>query len=142
MLRLSLSCTILAALVTAASAQTIVINPNKTGGMIPSPAAEQVRISLSISTFVPVVGNDSAQSLKAQESGRKMVYDAAGQECDLLRATLASSCTLESININVQYVPGGNPNFGQRSEGYNINGNISYRILTKEPRAETPRTNP
>jgi hypothetical protein len=126
----------LAALVTAASAQTIVINPNKTGVM-PPPAAQQVRISLSMSMFVPAASNDSAQALKAQEDGRKMVYDAAGQECDVLRATLASSCTLESININVQYVPG-NQNFGQRSEGYNINGNVAYRISTKEPRAETP----
>jgi hypothetical protein len=128
-------------LITGASAQTIVINPNK-AGMMPPLAVQQVRISLSINMFVPIASNDSAQALKAQEDGRKMVYAAAGQECDVLRATIASGCTLESININVQPVLG-NQNFGQRSEGYNINSNVGYRISIKEPAAETPaQTNP
>jgi hypothetical protein len=129
MLRLSLCCSVLVALVTAASAQTIVINPNKTGVM-PSPAAEQVRISLAINMFVPALASDSAQALAAQENGRKMVYQAAAQECEVLRATIANSCTLESININVQYVAA-NQNFAQKAEGYNINGSINYRIISK-----------
>jgi hypothetical protein len=88
------------AFATAASAQTIVINPNKSG-LMPSPRVEQVRVSLGVSMFVAAPAADGAQALKAQEDGRKMVYNAAGQECDILRATIAASCTLESININV-----------------------------------------
>jgi hypothetical protein len=119
---------IFVAFATAASAQTIVINPSKPGMMQGRP--EQVRVSLGISMFVAAPGDDSAQTLKAQEDGRKTVYEAAGHECDLLRATVAASCTLESININVQRVFA-NQNFGQKADGYNINGNMVYSIVTK-----------
>jgi hypothetical protein len=114
---------------TVASAQTIVINPNRPG-MMPPTRIEQVRVSLGINMFVPSPGDDNAQSLKAQEDGRKTVYEAAGHECDILRATIATSCTLDSININVQRVFA-NQNFGQRGDGYNINGNVTYSIVTK-----------
>lgn len=120
---------LVAAFATAVSAQTIVINPNKTG-VTPPPAVEQVRVSLGVSMFVPAPGDDSAQSLKAQQDGRKMVYEAAAGECDLLRSTIARDCTLESININVQRV-NANQNFGQRGDGYNINGTMNYRIMPK-----------
>jgi hypothetical protein len=96
-------------------------------------AVEPVRVSLSINMFVPAADDDSAQALKAQEDGRKMIYEAASHECDLIRATIASDCRLESININVQRVPANpnfNPNFAQRA-GYNINGSMNYRIGVK-----------
>lgn len=121
---------ILVAVATSASAQTIVINPAKPGVMPPSNRPEQVRVSLGVSMFVPSPGDDSAQSLKAQEDGRKTIYEAAGHECDILRATIATSCTLDSININVQRVFA-NQNFGQKADGYNINGNMIYTVVTK-----------
>jgi hypothetical protein len=133
MLRLFLSCALLLC-ITTASAQTIVINPDK--NRMPTAAmagVEPVRVSLSISMFIPASEDDSAQALRAQEDGRKMVYEAAAHECDLLRATIASDCRLESININVQHMPANpnfNPNFGQRA-GYNINGSMNYRIGVK-----------
>jgi hypothetical protein len=136
MLRSALSFVIAATFATAASAQTIVINPNKVP-MPPAAGAAPIRVSLGMSMFVATPANDSAQSLKAQEDGRKMIYVSAGQECDLLRATIASSCRLESINVNVQRVFG-NQNFGSKVDGYNINGNMSYVIAPKEPGAVTP----
>lgn len=129
MLRYSLLPALFVALATAASAQTIVINPNKSR-VLPSPAVEQIRVSLGVSMFVPAPGDDNAQSLKAQEDGRKMVYEAAAHECEVLRATIASDCTLELINISVQRVSA-NQNYGQKVDGYNINGSINYRVLTK-----------
>jgi hypothetical protein len=129
MRRYALLPAIFLAFATAASAQTIVINPNKSG-VLPATGAESVRVSLGISMFVPAPGDDSAQSLKAQEDGRKTVYEAAGHECDILRATIAASCTLESININVQRVFA-NQNFGQKVDGYNINGSMNYNVVTK-----------
>jgi hypothetical protein len=129
MRRYALIPVIFIAFAATASAQTIVINPNKSGVVAPA-RVEQVRVSLGVSMFAPAPGDDSAQSLKAQEDGRKMVYEAAGHECDVLRATIAASCTLESININVQRVTA-NQNYGQKVDGYNINGNISYSIVTK-----------
>jgi hypothetical protein len=130
MLRLSLVSVLAAAFATAASAQTIVINPTKSG-VLPSPAVQQIRISLGVNMFVPAPGDDSAQSLKAQEDGRRMVYQAAAHECDVLRDTIARDCTLESININVQHVPA-NQNYGQQKvDGYNVNGSINYNIVPK-----------
>jgi len=67
--------------------------------------------------------------LKAQEDGRKMIYEAATRECETLRATIASDCHLESININVQRMSA-NQGYGQR-QGYNINGSMNYRIGVK-----------
>ncbi|MGH6985153.1 MAG: hypothetical protein ACREEI_13080 [Stellaceae bacterium] len=87
-------------------------------------------MSLGVSMFVTAPGDDSAQSLEAQEDGRKMIYVSAGQECDLLRATIASSCRLESINVNVQHVFG-NQNYGSKIDGYNINGSMNYLITAK-----------
>jgi hypothetical protein len=115
---------------TVATAQTIVINPNKTGVLPPTSSAQQVRVSLGVSMFVAAPTDDSEMALKAQEDGRKLIYEAAGHECELLRATIASDCHLDSINLNVQRV-NANQNFGQRGDGYNINGNMSYSILTK-----------
>jgi hypothetical protein len=126
MLRVLLSSALLLC-VSAASAQTIVINPDK-NRVQPAAIAEPVRVSFSINTFFPAAEDDGAQALKAQEDGRKMIYEAASHECDLLRATIASDCRLESININVQRV---SPNqYGQRA-GYNVNGSMNYRIGVK-----------
>ena len=115
--------------VTAASAQTIVINPDK-NRVQPSATVELVRVSLSINLFVPAAQGDSGEALKAQEDGRKMIYDAAAHECEVLRASIASDCRLESININVQHVFA-NQNYAQRTDGYNINGSMNYRVGVK-----------
>lgn len=114
-----------------ASAQTIVINPNKPG-VLPSPSVQPVRISLGINMFVPTPDNDPTQMLKAQEDGRKLVYQAAASECGVLRDVLAKDCRLESININVQHVPA-NQNFngGAKVDGYNINGSVNFEIAPK-----------
>jgi hypothetical protein len=115
-----------------ADAQTIVINPNKSG-VLPSAttSVEPVRITVGVSTFAPAPNGDSEQALKAQEDGRRMIYAIAGRECAIMSEVVASDCHLESININVQRV-GANRNFNEpRGEGFNINGNISYRIVPK-----------
>lgn len=130
MLRLSVVSVLIAVFASVASAQTIVINSNKDHVLPSSTTAAQVRVSLGINMFMPASGDDSAQSLKAQEDGRKLIYEAASHECELLRATIASDCQLEAINLNVQHV-NANQNFNQKADGYNINGNMNYRIVTK-----------
>lgn len=133
MLRPSLLCILSAALATAASAQTIVINPDRPGMLpAPAPAAQPIRISLSVNMFVPSPGTDSAQALKAQEDGRKMVYESAAHECDVLRETLAKDCQLESININVQHVSAAQNFNGPKLDGYNIGGSINFQIVPKD----------
>ena len=124
----ALAAALLAAVVTAASAQTIVVNPGRQP-MAPG-TVEPVRIALAVNLFVPAPNDDSEQALKAQESGRRMIYELAAHECTLLLDVLASDCRLESINVNVQRLPGNQ--FGQqRVEGFNINGNVGFRIAPK-----------
>jgi hypothetical protein len=132
MLRPVLISAMLMTFAVSADAQTIVINPDKSGVLPPAKTmSEPVRISVGVNTFAPAPAGDGDQALKAQEDGRRMIYEIAGRECAIMRDVLASECHIESININVQRVSG-NQNFnGSRGDGYNINGNISYRIVPK-----------
>lgn len=117
----------LAAFATAASAQTIEI---RSGQQPVGPvSAEQVRVSVGVNVFVPALSDDSDQALKAQEVGRKMIYELASHECAVLHDVLASDCRLESINVNIQRAN----QFGnqQRTDGFNVNGNIGFRIVPK-----------
>ncbi len=125
MLRASFA-VLLAAVTNAAAAQTIEIRP----GQYAAPGTgEQVRVSLSLNAFIaaPVDGDDA---LKAQEAGRKMIYEIAGRECAVLRDVIANDCRLESVNVNIQRTPANQ--FGQQKvDGFNINGNIGFRIVPK-----------
>jgi len=130
MLRFLLSSALLLCM-SAASAQTIgVVAVDKARVAAVATLEAPVRVSLGINMFVPASDGDGAQALKAQEDGRKMIYEAATRECEVLRASIASDCHLESININVQRVSA-SQNYAQRTDGYNISGNMSYRIGVK-----------
>jgi hypothetical protein len=130
MLRRVLLPIVFTAFATAVAAQTIVINPNKPP-MPPGPVAQPVRISVGVNAFVPAPAGDSEQALKAQENGRRLVYQLAANECALLREVLASDCRLESININVQRLSAAQNYVERKVEGYNINGSINYQIVPK-----------
>jgi hypothetical protein len=64
---------------------------------------------------------------EAQKRARRMLYESASQECDLLRKAIASECRLERINVNVRMTP----NYRRQGQGLNANGNFSYRITLK-----------
>lgn len=116
--------------VSAASAQTIGVTADKARVAAVATLEAPVRVSLGINMFVPASDGDPAQALKAQEDGRKIIYEAATRECEVLRASIAGDCHLESINVNVQRVSAGQ-NYAQRTDGYNISGSMSYRIGVK-----------
>jgi len=130
MLRLFALPAVFAACMTVASAQTIVVKPSEpraTGPIV----AEQVRISVAVNLFIAAPADGSEAAIKAQEDGRRLVYDVAARECTVLRDVLASDCRLDSVNVNVQRVNAGQ-NFNQpRSDGFNINGNVTFRIIPK-----------
>jgi hypothetical protein len=112
---------------TAATAQTIEIRTNQQSAF--AAQLEPVRVNVGVNAFVPLPTDDAEQSARAQEIGRKMVYDMAARECGLLREVLASDCRLESVNVNIQRAN----QFGNqvRIDGFNINGNIGFRIVPK-----------
>jgi len=124
-----LATTVAACLATAAAAEIVIRSPGETlGGPI---ASAQVRITLNLNTFVPAPNDNSEQAQKAQESGRRTVYELADHECAILRDTIASDCRLESINVNMQRVVPAQ-NFAQgRPDGFNVNAMINLRITPK-----------
>lgn len=88
----------------------------------------EVRVRVSMSFNAPAAADDSEASVKARERARRMLYESAGKECDVLRAMIASECRLEGININVRT----NRRYGQQAQGLNASGNFSYRINLKQ----------
>jgi hypothetical protein len=118
-----------ASFATAAPAEIVIRSPNEVSG---TPAtADQARITVNLNTFVPAPNDNSDQAQKAEESGRRTVYEFAEHECTILRDTIASECRLESINVNMQRVAP-SPNFAQaRPDGFNINAAMNFRIAPK-----------
>src|SRR5215831_19172240 len=70
-----------------------------------TPVARQegtVRVQASINLFIPGPTGDSEEAEKNRDRARRMIYEMAGKECDLLREVLARECRLESINSQLQ----------------------------------------
>lgn len=128
MTRFLISAAFLGAFAAVASAQTIVVNPRQPMAPV---SAELIRVTIGISTFVTAPPDNSEESLKAQEGGRRMIYELAAHECALLLNVLASDCRIESLNVNVQRAPANQFAAQQRAEGFNLNGNIVFRIAPK-----------
>jgi hypothetical protein len=93
----------------------------------PSIFKSDVRVNVNMNFFVPAPLDDSDASMKAQAHARRMLYESAGKECDLLRATIASECRLEGINVSMRITPG----YGQQQPGLNASGNFNYHINLK-----------
>jgi hypothetical protein len=88
----------------------------------------QVRVQSNITFFLPGPTNDGEDAQKLRDRARRIVYEMAGHECDVLRETLARDCRLESVNNNINV----NRSYGQQQpEGYNVNGTLSLQITLK-----------
>jgi len=77
------------------------------------------------------VPGDSATaeaSAKLQEKGRRIIYTMASKECQVIRETIAETCTMTRISIRSN-------NYRRRSnkgpDGVKMNGSASYSIKTK-----------
>jgi hypothetical protein len=93
-----------------------------------APVARQegtVRVQASINLFIPGPTGESEEAVKNRDHARRMIYEMAGKECDLLREVLARDCRLESINSQVHRQA------GQPTEGYSVNGSMSLQITLK-----------
>lgn len=87
-----------------------------------------VRVQSSLSFFVPGPTGDSEEAQKLRERARRMIYETAARECDLLKDTLAKDCRLENVNSNINT----NRRYGpSQQEGFTINGSMSFQITLK-----------
>ena len=93
----------------------------------PAPETKgEIRVQVAINFFVPGPVSNTEASLKAQEDARSALYRSAGHECEVLQATIATDCRIESVNVNI------NRNYGQpQNEGFTANGSFGFRITLK-----------
>lgn len=87
-------------------------------------ARGEVRVQVNVNFFVAGTVNQSTESLQAQENARRSLYERAGKECEVLKATIAAECRLLSVNVNI------NRQFGQQ-EGFTANGSFAFAIQPK-----------
>jgi hypothetical protein len=84
-----------------------------------------VRIQTNINFFVAGPTGEGEEAKKLRDRARRIVYEMAAQECDLLREVIAKDCRMESVNNNISR------QFGQQQEGYTVNGSMSFQISLK-----------
>jgi hypothetical protein len=85
-----------------------------------------VRVQSNINFFVTGSTGDGEEAQKLREKARRIVYEMAAHECDLLREVLAKDCRMETITSNI------GRQFGQQQqEGYTVNGSMSLQISLK-----------
>ena len=93
-----------------------------------SPSARQegfVRVQSSINFFVPGPTGEGDEAAALRDRAKRIVYEMAAKECDVLRDVLAKDCRLETITSNLHRQT------GQVAEGYNVQGSMSLQITLK-----------
>jgi hypothetical protein len=126
-MRRQLTLAALAAFILAApvSAQQIVIQNRS---MLAADTKNEIRVGVSMNFFVVTANDDSKATVAAQEQARRVLYDSAAHECELLRASLASECRLETINVSVSVQRSYSK---QQPEGFTASGNFAFKIKLK-----------
>lgn len=97
---------------------------------------QEVRVQSSFNFFIPGPTGEGEEAQKLRERARRIVYEMAAHECDLLREVLASDCRLEFVNDNININPINRQS--QQQEGFNVNGSMSFQIVLKNLAVVTP----
>jgi hypothetical protein len=87
-----------------------------------------VRVQLQIQLFIPGPTDETEEAEKQRDRARRIVYEMAAKECDLMREVVARDCRLESVNVNLNRQH--NPQVPQ-TQGYQVGGSMSYQITLK-----------
>ena len=87
-----------------------------------------VRVQTSLNFSIQGPTGDSEEAQKLREKARRMIYETAARECDLLKETLAKDCRLENVNSNINT----NRQYGAvPQDGFTINGSMTFQITLK-----------
>jgi hypothetical protein len=132
MTRVLFIATLLAAATAPAFAQVVEMNPLVRERIaITNPTdqrSQTVRVQIGVNYFLPGPTGEGEEAAKLRDRARQTIYEMAGRECAFLEQSLAKTCRLESINVNVnstrQQVPG-------QVEGFMTNGNFALQITMK-----------
>jgi len=90
----------------------------------PERREEPIRIQVNITLFFPGPTGESEEAVKLRERVRRSVYEMAAGECGMAEQTLAKTCRLESVTVNVNRQAG-------QAEGYTAAGNFVMRATLK-----------
>ena len=92
--------------------------------------AQSVVVNVNFQTQLPVDDLSDEAIVKSQESARALLYKLANKECGLLTATIAKTCRLSglSINVNMQNLNRSN----QATTYLYVKSNARYSITLKE----------
>jgi hypothetical protein len=93
-----------------------------------SPRQEgSVRVQSAINLFMPGPTGEGEEAQKLRDRARRVVYDMAAHECDLLREVIAKDCRLEAVTSNLNRQSYGS----QQPDGYTVNGTMNLQITLK-----------
>lgn len=92
-----------------------------------APARQEgiVRVQLSVQLFIAAPTDESDEAERLRERSRRLLYQMAAKECDVMRDVMARDCRLEAVNVNLHRQP--NP----QMSGYQVMGNMTYQITLK-----------
>ena len=92
-----------------------------------APARQEgiVRVQVQGQMFVSGPTDESEAAEKHRERVRRVIYEMAAKECDLMRDVVARDCRLETVNVNL------NRQNNPQVQGYQVGGSMSYQITLK-----------
>jgi len=90
------------------------------------PEVRPFGVNTSYSVQVPVSGETDTQFTDQEKSLKRSMYERAARECDDLKATIALTCQITSINVSTQITR--NP--GTPSQVY-VSANVQMQVTVK-----------
>lgn len=110
--------------VAAVPADTAAARSASLGGVQP------VVVNVNFQTQLPIDDLSDEAIVKSQESARALLYKLANKECGLLTATIAKTCRLSGLSINVNMQ---NRNRSNQALTYlYVKSNARYSITLKD----------
>lgn len=98
---------------------------------VPSYLQRPTTISVQYTLRLPLKSDDLAEQQEVMETGRKRLYEIGGRECANLLATLATSCTLSSLNVQSNFY-----RQGREDNAVTVSANAKYQIDLKTTNSE------
>lgn len=90
-------------------------------------AGGEVNVSVGFSTQMPLDDMSDQALASTQKRGRTFIYRMAREECAVLKAALAETCRLASLNVNARL----NTHHSNQPVTLYLNGNARYLISLK-----------
>ena len=92
----------LVVLATVFVALTTVLAAQAVGRSMPFDTAGSVNVNASFRTFLTLPDMSEQTLAGTQKRGREFIYRMAGEECAVLKATIAQTCRLTNINVSAR----------------------------------------